>query len=51
MKAHGWVLPVLAEFFPKNPNLLGESCTIIPLKRGWHSRSGVSFGFRWWIRY
>ncbi|GAA5839321.1 hypothetical protein JCM3766R1_004799 [Sporobolomyces carnicolor] len=23
MKAHGWVLPVLAEFFPKNPNLLG----------------------------
>ncbi|GAA5916390.1 uncharacterized protein JCM6883_000628 [Sporobolomyces salmoneus] len=23
MKVHGWVLPVLAEFFPKNPNLLG----------------------------
>ncbi len=24
MRKHGWVLPVLAEFFPDNPNLLGE---------------------------
>lgn len=23
MKAHGWHLPVLQEFFPKNPSLLG----------------------------
>ncbi|GAA6025692.1 hypothetical protein JCM11491_005225 [Sporobolomyces phaffii] len=23
MRVHGWVLPTLAEFFPKNPNLLG----------------------------
>ncbi|GAA5863059.1 hypothetical protein JCM1840_002457 [Sporobolomyces johnsonii] len=23
MKRHGWTLPVLAEFFPRNPNLLG----------------------------
>ncbi|GAA5970576.1 hypothetical protein JCM11641_007359 [Rhodosporidiobolus odoratus] len=23
MKKHGWFLPTLAEFFPKNPNLLG----------------------------
>lgn len=24
MRKHGWVLPILAEFFPDNPNLLGE---------------------------
>ena len=24
MRKHGWVLPELAEFFPENPNLLGE---------------------------
>lgn len=24
MRNHGWRLPVLAEFFPDNPNLLGE---------------------------
>jgi len=24
MRKHGWVLPVLAEFYPENPNLLGE---------------------------
>jgi hypothetical protein len=24
MRKRGWVLPVLAEFFPNNPNLLGE---------------------------
>lgn len=24
MRKRGWVLPVLAEFFPDNPNLLGE---------------------------
>lgn len=23
MREHGWVLPVLAEFFPDNPSLLG----------------------------
>jgi hypothetical protein len=23
MRRHGWVLPVLAEFFPDNPGLLG----------------------------
>ncbi|KAJ3890434.1 WLM domain-containing protein [Lentinula edodes] len=26
MRKHSWVLPVLAEFFPDNPNLLGEDC-------------------------
>ncbi|GAA6016109.1 hypothetical protein JCM10207_004447 [Rhodosporidiobolus poonsookiae] len=26
MKKHGWYLPVLSEFFPKNPNLLGINC-------------------------
>ncbi|KAJ3778325.1 WLM domain-containing protein [Lentinula raphanica] len=25
MRKHSWVLPVLAEFFPDNPNLLGKS--------------------------
>ena len=25
MRKRAWVLPVLAEFFPDNPNLLGES--------------------------
>jgi len=25
MRRHGWRLPVLAEFFPESPNLLGES--------------------------
>jgi len=25
MRKRGWVLPVLAEFFPDNPNLVGES--------------------------
>ena len=24
MRRHGWTLPVLAEFFPESPNLLGE---------------------------
>ena len=24
MRKHGWILPVLAEFFPESPNLLGE---------------------------
>jgi DNA-dependent metalloprotease WSS1 len=24
MRKHGWVLPVLAEFFPDSPNLVGE---------------------------
>ena len=24
MRKHGWVLPVLAEFFPDSPNLLGK---------------------------
>jgi hypothetical protein len=24
MRKHGWNLPVLAEFFPESPNLLGE---------------------------
>lgn len=23
MRKHGWVLPVLSEFFPESPNLLG----------------------------
>ncbi|KAJ3869294.1 WLM domain-containing protein [Lentinula novae-zelandiae] len=27
MRKHSWVLPVLAEFFPDNPNLLGEDHT------------------------
>ena len=25
MRKHGWTLPVLAEFFPENPTLLGKS--------------------------
>lgn len=25
MRKHGWVLPILAEFYPENPGLLGES--------------------------
>jgi hypothetical protein len=25
MRKHGWVLPVLSEFFPESPNLIGES--------------------------
>ena len=25
MRKRGWVLPVLAEFFPDNPNLVGKS--------------------------
>lgn len=24
MRKHGWVLPVLSEFFPESPNLIGE---------------------------
>ena len=24
MRKHSWTLPVLAEFFPESPNLLGE---------------------------
>ena len=24
MRKHGWVLPVLSEFFPESPNLLGK---------------------------
>jgi DNA-dependent metalloprotease WSS1 len=24
MRKHGWRLPVLSEFFPDNPNLLGK---------------------------
>ena len=27
MRNHGWRLPVLAEFFPDNPSLLGERNT------------------------
>lgn len=27
MRKHGWVLPVLSEFFPENPGLLGEHYT------------------------
>ena len=30
MKAHGWILPTLAEFFPKNPNLLGTFLPSLP---------------------
>ena len=25
MRKHAWVLPVLSEFFPEDPNLLGKS--------------------------
>ena len=25
MRTHAWVLPVLSEFFPENPSLLGQS--------------------------
>lgn len=28
MRKRGWVLPVLAEFFPDNPNLLGKPACI-----------------------
>ncbi|KAF9785709.1 WLM domain-containing protein [Thelephora terrestris] len=29
MRKRGWVLPVLSEFFPDNPNLVGESLCVI----------------------
>ncbi len=30
MRKHGWVLPVLSEFYPESPNLLGEhSCQLV----------------------
>jgi hypothetical protein len=25
MRKHGWIVPVLSEFFPDSPNLVGES--------------------------
>lgn len=25
MRKHGWLLPVLSEFFPESPNLVGKS--------------------------
>jgi hypothetical protein len=28
MRKHSWTLPVLAEFFPESPNLLGEQIYI-----------------------
>jgi hypothetical protein len=28
MRKRGWILPVLAEFFPDNPNLVGESSPV-----------------------
>ena len=36
MRKHGWVLPVLSEFFPENPNLLGESplCLLVASSAG-----------------
>ena len=37
MRKHGWVLPVLSEFFPENPNLLGESplCLLVGSSAGY----------------
>lgn len=29
MRKHGWVLPVLSEFFPEEPNLLGKSSSVL----------------------
>lgn len=29
MRKHGWVLPVLSEFFPDSPNLVGKSVYIM----------------------
>jgi hypothetical protein len=31
MRRHGWVLPVLAEFFPDDPNLLGAFGLSVPI--------------------
>ena len=28
MRKHSWVLPVLSEFFPESPNLLGKQTTL-----------------------
>ena len=45
MRKRGWVLPVLAEFFPDNPNLLGEfsvasfSVTCLLNRNVWFCRS------------
>jgi len=40
MRKRGWVLPVLAEFFPDNPNLLGEfSCVSLCLYSLWYTFS------------
>ena len=33
MRKRGWVLPLLAEFFPDTPNLLGEFSSL--RYRGW----------------
>lgn len=30
MRKHGWVLPVLAEFYPDNPSLLGVPPSFMP---------------------
>lgn len=34
MRKHGWTLPVLAEFFPDQTNLLGERATL-PIGDRW----------------
>lgn len=33
MRKHGWVLPVLSEFFPESPNLVGTSTESIHTMR------------------
>lgn len=35
MRKRGWVLPTLAEFFPNNQNLLGESASGLLCRRLW----------------
>lgn len=42
MRKHGWVLPVLAEFFPESPNLVGEYTECILLEIVLTLASGLS---------
>lgn len=48
MKKHGWELPLLAEFFPSDPNLLGMNVNhtkiLIRLRHGAHDFSLIFLG-------
>jgi hypothetical protein len=42
MRKHGWIVPVLSEFFPDSPNLVGESLATLNLLRRLKFHSGLS---------